>query len=55
MIENPKIGQEVWLQKLVISASIAQNLSHLTKLRFQPENIYIQKSKWMMAAGWDGR
>ena len=40
-----KSARKSGLQKLVISASIAQNLSHLTKLRFQPENIYIQKSK----------
>ena len=49
-----KSARKSGLQKLVISASIAQNLSRLTKLRFQPENIYMQKSKWMMAAGWDG-
>lgn len=50
-----KSARKSGLQKLVISASIAQNLSRLTKLRFQPENIYMQKSKWMMAVGWDGR
>lgn len=33
MIENQKSARKSGLQKLIISASIAQNLSRLTKLR----------------------
>lgn len=36
-----KSARKSGLQKLVISASIVQNLSRLMKLRFQPEYIYI--------------
>lgn len=56
MIENPKIGQEVWFaeacnQRIHSAKLIAFNEVEVSTRKY----IYMQKLKWRMAAGWDGR
>lgn len=42
MIENPKIGQEVWFAEACNQRIHNEKLSRLAKLRFQSKNIHMQ-------------
>lgn len=55
MIENPKIGQEVWFAEACNQRIHSAKLIALDEVEVSTRKYLYAKSKWMMAVGWDGR